>query len=181
MKPFTLISWSLLLLGITAWVGVVLFYGVIEGKKTERTDRLLKIEQSAKLQISAARIKALANETTETRTALDEVTSVDILSAVKTIEGAGKSIGLSVHIVSASPSGAFSKTNTLHTVSFALESQGSYSSIVRLMKLFESLPLLSMIENVELRSESDPSKPDPKALWHLDLRLKLFTSSNVTS
>lgn len=181
MRTFTLISWLGLLVGIAAWVGLVFFWYTIEGKRETRTQRLHAIEQSAQRQLNAAHMKALLKETSEARTALDEMTSSDILSAVEMIEGSGKPLGLNVHISSATPTGVFSKGSSLHSVAFELDSEGNYSSLMRLMQILESLPLLTTIERVELHAEADSTKPDAKALWHLDARVKLFTTATVTS
>jgi len=184
MRTFTFIAWVSLLLGFGAWAGIYFFYETIQEKETARTQRLRSIEQSTQQQTSAARIQALVNDTKDSRAALDAIMTTELLSAVKTVESVGKPLGLVVHVENASPSG--SKTGLLHAVSFALSADGSYSSLMRLLQLFETIPLPAIVEQASINKQSDDPKADapkdaPKALWHLELRLKVLTLANVSS
>lgn len=182
MRSLTLISLVGLLLSIAAWVGVVFLYQTIQIKESERNARHREIAETSRQENDATRLKALMSETKAGRAALDQFTAVDILSAVKTIEGVGKPAGVSIRIENAIP-GDTTKSGELRSITFVISAEGTFSEMIRTIQLFEAVPLPASIEQVDLSQQSGESdgKNASQQVWHVNVRLKLLTSTRITS
>lgn len=125
------------------------------------------------------RISALAKDTQEERAAIESLVSFDIVSIVNKIEAAGKPLGLTVTVNDAQASGAqqdLANGDSLRAVTFLVQSEGSYASLMKLETLFENLPLASSVESVELQKLQDPKTP-----WHLTARIRVYTTAAISS
>ena len=81
-----------------------------------------------------------------------------------------------------SDSGA-SSANT-SGINFAIEAQGSFASLVQTIRLFETLPVPSQIQEVELQGIPNTgvsASGGHDVSWHLTLRLQIITSAQVSS
>ena len=118
------------------------------------------------------------------KTALDTATNVDLLTAINRIESAGKPVNVALHVRDAS-SESFGKESKgpIHAIAFAVEADGTYSGIIKTVQLLESLPLPITVEQYDLsltpvaNSGGVPSRTP----WHISIRVRLLTTSNIIS
>jgi len=71
----------------------------------------------------------------------------------------------------------------LRAVSFLVEAEGSFAALMRTAELFETLPLPSSVQNLELERALSLNESAGKtvALWRLTARISVFTSSEIPS
>ncbi|HVU75302.1 MAG TPA: hypothetical protein VHD38_00465 [Candidatus Paceibacterota bacterium] len=125
------------------------------------------------------RLAALATDTQNQRAELEALVSPDVVSIVNELEAAGNPVHLSVTVNDAQTSGAAQDLpggGSLHAVTFLVESQGSYASLMRLETLFENLPLASVVDGVEMQELQDQKTP-----WHLTARIRIYTTAQISS
>ena len=165
-----------------AWAGVVIFAWLILGMHDQRKQEQGSREQEVAQQTTAARTRALAQETAADRAALDAFTKVEVLSAVNLIESAGLPFGVHLHVRDAQPGSSAVKLpeGSLSTVGFIIEADGSFSALMRAAQILESLPIPTSIEQLDLGGVLG-KKEATNDSWHLNARVRFFTSSNISS
>ncbi len=178
-------SWVALVGVLCVWAGVVLFAWYVFQLHTARVAYVSSVGLSTTKQIVAARMHVLARETSGERAALEGSENADVLSVVSVIESTGTAAGVKVQV---------SDVQTVRTVpgkggapafnviGFQIQSQGSFSSMMQVAEMLESLPLPTDIDQLDLGRS--PIRNDPesaKALWHLNIHLKLVTTASVSS
>ncbi|MEN9561539.1 MAG: hypothetical protein RIQ56_812 [Candidatus Parcubacteria bacterium] len=182
MRVSTVLGFAALLVSFALWAGVGSLFLHIRDAEDERRTRIAEIQQAAQEETDAVRIKTLLSETKVARMTLHELVSTDILSDVKMIEASGRPFGIQVNILNASPGGIISKNGTLRSISFTLAADGSFAALMKLLELYESFPLPSMIEQVSLAKTSEESKQSTvNDQWRLDFRFKVYTTVSISS
>lgn len=123
-----------------------------------------------------AHIHALAISTATDRSQLNELFNADIVSIVNIIETAGSSVQAPTQITDASQAKS-ANASPVHTIVFTTQSIGSFSSLMRASELFETLPIPSSIEQVDLVRSGEGKIPQ----WHMNTRIRVLTTSNISS
>jgi hypothetical protein len=120
---------------------------------------------------SATRLRATIQDTAAERAALERMVSIPVLAAVETIESAGKKAGATeVSIGSASPAGGAMPEGTM-AVSVVVNARGSFAALMRTLRVFETLPIPSTIEQFELEYVNNA--------WRLSARLRLIAAASA--
>ena len=176
-------SWASILAAMLAWGGVVSFAWTILEMQVARAALSGDLDQAAAKQTVAARARALARETTEERVALERSARVDVLSAVNTIESVGVSAGVTVHVSDARTESSIAGNPgglTLSAIGFVVTAEGTFTGLMRALLLLETLPLPTVIEEVEL-ARPPIDETSGNVPWHLNVRLRLLTTANISS
>ena len=167
-----IIAWVLTLAVAAAWVGVIMFAFQIRAETAEKRQQNSDRELEEIRQSSSARVHAIARDTENLRRELEDLTQVQILEAADSIEQVGKSTDAAITIGSAMPNPQENK-NAPKSVSFLIEAEGTFSSIMHTAALLETLPFASRIASMEFQSVS--SESSKVSAWRLRARLHLLT------
>lgn len=168
-RAYTVLAWGMLFTAIAAWGGVVYLYTSLNAMRFEYADRVILAEQDANRQESSARLRALIQGTEVERATLESIVSVRIVDAAETVETAVRDAGAQdVQITEANA--AAPNSQGISTVSMGVSANGSFASVLRAVRLLESLSLPSTVEQFELVQNEDG--------WRMVARLRL-TLANI--
>jgi hypothetical protein len=177
-RSIQLIAYGLFIIALITWGSVYVAASRIRENAVALSASASNAQAQADRIAYQKRLSAIARDTEEERAALDALLAPDIVSMVKMIESAGKPLRLTVTVNDAQASGAVDLPGgaPLRTVTFLVESQGPYASLMRLETLFENLPLASTVDELELQSLQDQATP-----WHLTARIRVYTTAAISS
>lgn len=135
-------------------------------------------EQQVDRAARTLRLSGIVADTKDERERLDTLIQPDVVSIVDTIEAAGAAARVKATVSDALPQGISRELpggQPLQAVAFVVQAQGSFSSLMKLLALFEHLPLVSSVEEVDLEQSS---AANPKtATWHLTARIRVLTTT----
>lgn len=175
-------SHMVILIGITllaalAWAGVWFEYTSTGVMRTAHTVALSQMQDAASRDAARSRTHALALDTADERAALAAAAHADVVDVAKQIE----SIGSAVHVVSVSkqtaqvpPGGA---AHPLTTISYAVESIGSFQTVMQAVALLDLLPVPSQLQQFDIARTSDDQAG--VAQWRLNATVLLFTDAET--
>jgi hypothetical protein len=179
-KRIIIIAWILMTLAFVAWAMVgyganaIVFAADARAKNAKIA--LTKANQTALNQ----RVAALAQSTQEKREELSNIINTDLVQIINTIESVGASVGVQTKVSDAAPSASVfvSKTESLRGITFSVQTEGTFAQMMRTAHLYENLPLLSAIDNLEI--ERVQRSGGSQAPWAMVIRIKVFTGENVS-
>ena len=174
----------MLLVAIALWAGVGYFVHIVLGERDAYAVRIGAIDHAAQMQASSARMHALVQDSVKERERIEKLASVPLLAAVDAIEAVGKATGGKLQISGASPAGIVQgeKGLVLHVVTFSVQSDGSFSSLMRTLELLESMPLPIVLDGIDIaRPPLGTAAGDNAKDWHLNARIRLLTSADISS
>jgi hypothetical protein len=177
-RSIQFIAYGLLAIALVTWGGVYIATSRIRESAVALSASASNAQAQADRIAYQKRLSAIASDTQEERAALDALIAPDIVSMVKEIESAGKPLHVTVTVNDAQASGAqdLPGGGSLRTVTFLVESQGSYASLMKLETLFENLPLASTVDALELQALQNQATP-----WHLTAHIRVYTTSAISS
>lgn len=178
----TYIAWLFLFFSLLAWVAVVYAAFSIRGEAASSASTAESADQQLDRLAYTQRLSSLVATTADERALLDSFAQLDVVSIVKTMEAAGKSMHVNVQVNDAQPeigAQALPGGGNLQPVGFVVEARGTFSSLMRVTALFEHLPLVSSVEQVEL--EYLGTSGAGVLPWHLTLRVRVYTTAPVSS
>ncbi len=184
-NTMTLVSWISVAAAVCAWAGVIFFVIYVLHLKADRVAYLGSVDQSTAKQSAAARTHVFARDTTEERASLEKSTNVDVLSVVNLIESVGVAAGVKVQVSDVQNESTIPGKNgapAFNAIGLGIQAQGSFSSLMRVAEMLESLPLPSSIEQLDIgRAQlgADPAS-DGTVPWQLNVRVKLLTTASVS-
>ncbi len=174
------LSWVALALALLSWTGVGWFVFTIMQDKNDRTARLQNTQEFSTRHDVAVRAHALAVDTASERARLDEILNVDIISAIDMIEAAGKAAKVNMQLSNAQPESAPSSGGgKVQAVGFVVSGQGNFASLMRILRLFETLPLPSTLSRFDL--EHVPGSGSDTGSWRLNAYIRILTTAGVSS
>lgn len=177
----TIIAWILLALALAAWAGVGYGAHWITSTAQQRANdtraALTKANQAALNQ----KVEALAQNTKEKRDELAKIAGADVVVVVDAIDAAGKAAGIDAKVSDASVAGSQQlgkNGDTLRGVVFTVQAAGSFAQIMHAVSLYEKLPLLSTVEQLDIEKvqSSDPKS----ASWRMLARIRVQTLLSVS-
>lgn len=173
-------AWGMLLAALGAWAGAGFFWWTIMQDESIRTESIQSARQFSIRHDSAVRMHALAVDTEGARARLDNLLNVDVLSAVDALEGAAKMAKVDVKLGNAQSDslGVQSGPSSLKAIGFVVSAQGSFASLMRLLTLFETLPLPSSITRFDLEHTSGVSDASS---WRLNAYIRVLTTADISS
>jgi hypothetical protein len=176
-----LMSWILLVFAIASCAGVGYAAQMIRATALQRSNdtqlAMTKANQSAMNQ----KVQALAEVTKEKREELALLAAADVVTVIDTIDAAGRSAGIEAKVSDASVAGTLplgKSGDTLRAVMFSVQGDGSMAQVMHAAQLYERLPLLSSVDQIEIvrNNTSDPKQP----AWHITARIKVLTLIQVS-
>lgn len=183
MNRSTYLAILLVLLAIGAWVGVVLFSQSIQAQEADVVSTLQSQEQSSDAQSSSVRLHALAQDAAPQSAVLDTALQNDVVSIANTLQAAGTPAGVKLTISGALPEAAPSSdagASQIQAIGFAVEGSGSFSAVMRVAQLLETLPLPSSVQQLDIQ-RVDNSSGVPTAAWHMNAYVHVLTSAPISS
>ncbi|GEM_PF-1076062 len=183
-RGITLGAWIAIAAAAAAWAAVAAFAWTIQAEMSTRSSQAADARNTATLEDATIRLHALARDTKDLRDQLDSLAQTDVLTVVNTIESVGQVTGVAVKIGDVVPTAAAPATDpnapTLYEATFVVETDGSFQALMRTAALFEHLPLLSSVDNLELeRVSSDPQ--GKSGTWHGTARIRVLSTSPFSS
>lgn len=179
MKNLSFISWIALALAFCAWAGVVFFALHIQAAEVARATALTNAQQSSTVQYSSVRMHATAQDTAGERSALQQSLASDIVTVVTLLEGVGKTAGATFKLSGALPEAApagLPAGSSIQAVGFAIEADGKFAALMRVVQLLETLPVPSSVVRFDLQHT-----PGGSDTWHLSIYVKVLMSSTTAS
>ena len=164
----------MLLVAILLWVG----YGVMVWQLSAERERYATLQSDIASRQEEeevnTRLRTLVRDTTEERDVLQALTQTDILTAVSTIEAAGRASGTNLTIQNVTePSGS---AGGVRTVTLTTHAEGSVSALIKTLVLLESLPFPSVVESVRFEANDTPQSTRTNT-WQMTTRLHVITTS----
>ena len=172
---------ALLFLALAALLWGAVAYGAYETRRlaTARASSALSAEARLDRDAHQRRLAALAEDTVSERDALDARTSLDVVAILTVLEKAGRDVGTDVQVNDAQAEGIVENLPTgdsLRALGFIVEALGSYASLMRLVSIYEHLPLISEVRHVEIeRLNSESVGP-----WRATIRVRVYTTAPVS-
>ncbi len=185
MRQITLFAWMSVAAAVIAWGAFAMFAWNILSQEREIQSREMDTEALGARESAALRLHALARDTKKARTELDDLTRSEVLTVADIIEGVGKSAGLKVKIGGATSESSVEKSDgvpSLRAINFQVDAEGAFSAVMHAAALFENLPVLSSVENLELArvdSGENSAKTKPP-LWRLSARIQVITADDTS-
>ncbi len=176
-----LTSWIVIALALSAWGGVFFASQLIRSTAIERSndtkDALTKANQVA-LNRS---VQTLADNTKAKRDELSAIAGSDVVPIIEVIDAAGKTAGLKAQVSDAavgSTQQLGKNGDTLRAVVFNVQGEGSFAQVMHAATLYEKLPLLSSIDQMDIEKVQGN---DPKApAWRIAVRIRVQTLISVS-
>ena len=173
-----------MLLAIIAWMGVGLFAYQISLLEDARDADAHSSQQQSQQSVQASYLHGIVLNSVEQRAQLDTLTAIDPTSLAEMINTAGTSAGVSLAISNASAENVSSvggKT-IAQGFSFLTTSQGSFASVMYAAALLESLPIPSVVQEINFtHTEAMPGATGNKAAWQMNAQVQILSASNVSS
>ena len=163
----------LLVLALLACAAVVYFQWMINDAETAYGASVQNAQQSFTAQNSAVAMHAEAQDTASARQKLDALLSPDVASVAATLRGIGKTTGAQVVLGGALPESTptnASGQSSLSAVSYSLEADGTFASLMRTLQLIETLPLPSRVERFDIQQSQGTS-------WHMSVSIRVLSTT----
>jgi hypothetical protein len=176
-------SWIALAIAILSWSGVAFFAFFLVQMQAEHSANIAEAAAASTQEGQSAQLRALARETEDDRVALNSATNVDLLTAVNTIEAVNAS-GTSARVTNAQPIKSSGKASVqqVNIVELNIETDGDFSSVMKVVQMLEALPLATMVQEVDLnRKQSVSVGKNPPAQWSANIRLRFYTTAALSS
>ncbi len=176
----TVTSWIVIALALAAWGGVFASAYMIRSTAIQRSndtkDALTKANQAA----LNNRVQTLAENTKESRDQLAAIAGSDVVGVIDVIDAAGKRAGLNAKVSDAAVGGTQQlgkNGDTLRAVVFNVQGEGSFAQVMHAAALYEKLPLLSSIDQMDIEKiqTTDPKAP----AWRIAVRIRVQTLISV--
>lgn len=185
MRPRSLISasWSLLAVALVLWTATGYFAWVVLGMQAEHARYVGSAQERTDQETQSAQARSLARETATDRDILEKSSNIDVLTAVNTIESIGDSTGASVRVRDAQAEKSIAgRAGTLpvNAVNLSIESEGTFASIMRVLKMLETLPFSASIRQVSL-GRAQPTESGKTIQWTMSVLVRVLTTATISS
>jgi hypothetical protein len=175
-------AWIAVGVAIIAWALVGFFAWMVAEQSSTRASDQSSANAQAVQQAESAEIESLAGDTKDERMQLQSLANVDVVTIVDAIDQVGTDANVQISIGQAVPDQSSDSdtssggTPPLHAVSFVVQGEGTFANLFKAITLFQSLPVPSTLEEVDLeRSAGGPSVPP----WQLMAHIQAYTSANI--
>lgn len=178
MNKSALLASGGVLIAATLWSSALFAAWKLADARASFVQEKATVEQEAGRDASEARLRALLAQTVDARAALDAFTRVDILRVVDYIEETGHIAGVPLTVGDATPVAQEGNhpPGSLHEVFFVVTADGPFSRLMHAEMLLESLEIPSVVEEVEWDKIGAGGESD---LWHLTVRVRILTASDI--
>jgi hypothetical protein len=170
----------MLLIALSALSGVAYLAHDVLAEAHARAQTAADSEQAATRTALNERLRALAQDTEETRAQLEALAGRDVVSIIDTIESVGGASATRLTVSSALSGGegvSVPGGTEMRPIIFVLEIEGSYASTVHAVSLLENLSLPSFIDQVSLRRAAEGGAQR----WHATVHVRVYTTAPISS
>lgn len=174
----TFIAYGTLGLAIVLWLLVGYFAWVLPDMRAAYAERIQKTTQQSDKDSADLRLRVAATESRARAQALNALLAADVPDITGAIRAVGVRAGVPVTINTAVPSTVPGAPKDVHAIAFVVEANGSLEALLRAVALFESLPIPSTIDIVDLTSETEESARAGE--WRLNIKLQVLTTASVS-
>jgi hypothetical protein len=184
IRPIALFAWLTVTAALVAWGAFAMFARNIISQEREIKSRATDTEMVAARESAALRLHALVRDTKNAREELDGLAKSEVLEVADAIESVGKFARVKVKIGGATPESSAQQLDgipSLRALDFRVEAEGAFAALMHAVLLFENLPALSSIQNLEFtRIESDGTAAKTKIpIWRLSVRIRVMTTADT--
>jgi len=173
-------SWIALALALALWAGVGYFAWAISEEQSAHVSRLSEAEQASVRQEAQLRLHALARETKDARTKLEETARRDVVEILEAVERVGRDAGVPVEIGEALSGSGSDLSSSVHSVAFVVKAEGTFTKITHTAALLESLPVPSFLDELQLEQlPSSGSGKSKASSWRLVARMHFLTTADI--
>lgn len=184
-RLITGVAWGSLIVAISLWVAFAYLVRELSSLRAVYAAEELSVAQDEERSRSAVRLHALVRDSGADQEVLEDFARTDVIRAVETIEMAGKAVGVSVVVRSATAALVKGATKSfavkdLRAVDITVDAEGKFLSLIKAASLFEALPLLASVDRLEF--EERQGTPDGKKTadsWRMTARIRIITTSPV--
>src|SRR3989338_8427821 len=125
-----------------------------------------------------------ALETSNARAQIEAVAGADVVSIVDTINAVGADAGVRIQIGQALSAPGTKGDTLLRTVSFIVEVEGGFASVMQAASLLQTLPIPSAVDQLDFGYVPDisgASTSGTRAPWRLGAHMRFFTTADTSS
>ena len=175
-------GYAMALLAMLMWAGVAYFATYIQGERAAYVHDIQSVSEKGQQAATDARLHVIATSNAENAVLLDQILSPDVPTMIAAIKSIGVTANVPIEISEAAPGSVPKNQKDIHAVTFVIESQGSFSSMMQVLSLFESIPLASSVEFVSLTygDAKSSSAAGAASSWQLNVKLRVITTASVT-
>ena len=181
-NPITYIQWIIFPVALLAWVAVGLFAWTISADEVDRTAHVIVTQDTENKGAVAARLHSIVQDTAAQRAQLDSALRVDVVSVVDMIDSVGKAAGVKTTVSNAQTEKAPSKQAAvgpqIMATGFVIEAEGKFVTLMHVAQLFETLPVPSRLERLDI-THAASSSPGVSDAWHMSAYLRVLTTSDI--
>lgn len=181
----TYLVWILFPAAVLAWAAVGLFAWIIATDEVDRALYVQVMQETESKEAIATRLHAIVQDTAEQRAQLDSILRMDVVSIVDMIEEVGKAAGVRITVSNAipenvPPSQAAGGAGIIAT-GFVVEAQGRFSTLMRVVQLFETLPIPSTLGRLDMERTAKPGNLGTSDTWRMNAYIRVLTTADISS
>lgn len=177
----TLLSWIAFVSAIVLWIGVGLFAWATVQAKAQYVERAASVEQESVQQATALQLRTLARETHNDQLRLEDLAHKDIVAIVTLIEGVGEDVGVPLEISGALSATGVNPALSAQTLVFTVAAQGTFSEVVQVAALLETLPIPAVVDHVRFeRAVSEAGASGASGAWRVILETRFLTTATLS-
>jgi hypothetical protein len=172
------------LVAIALWSATGYFVWFTMQEITDHATKIAQVNSMTAEQADTAHMHAIAVSTAPDRAKLAATFQSDLISVVNLIESTGASAHTKTVVTGAAAEGdptPIDPQHPVHATAFTVQSDGTFTSVMRAALYFQTLPLPSSIEQMDIARSAQTSQTDTSGQWHMNLRLRILTTSNLSS
>jgi len=168
LKAVILLAVFIIVWGVVGWlvVGINSKLGSLSEKTEERNTLNSRSSHALVLQ-------ALARDTASARSVLESAYDVDVVSAIRVVESTGRDAGVAISVESILSEEfplAKGQSRPIPAMVLIVRGAGTFERVFRTLSLFENIPLVSILDSVQLDKREDGN-------WNITARIRIASES----
>ena len=182
--PVTYLAWATFVILIFVTAGVVYLGWAVSSEESAQAERHVALEQMLQQQTSTIRLHSVARETKGAREKLENIMRTDVVEILDTIEAVARDTKIPIEIGQAVSSPSADPASLVHGATFVIQAEGSFSGVMHAAALLESLPIPSLISDLQferLPPQSVGGGKGRRGSWRVVLRMRFLTTADVSS
>lgn len=180
MIPSSISSYAsalIALFALSVWGSVGYFAWTISVEAKAHGSAIAGMEQKTAEHAFALRLHALARETKNERSRLEEISRADLAGILDIIESISKDSGVSVEITEA-PSISRIESSIIRAMSLSVEARGTFAQVARVVALLETIPIPSAVDGLRFERTAG-AEGSARSSWRLIAYVRLLTTADI--
>ena len=186
-RDLTLLSWILLAIAICAWIMAAVFLWLIQSENASYVAGLGDAQITAKQDATAEYVHGVVRDAAGDADELNKILQIDPVAFVKKVQAAGRETGVDIRISSVFPENVSLRTKPkdappIYAFGFTVESEGSFASLIRVLRVLETLPAPASIGQIDFDHVGATERAGvPTGPWKITVRVRVLTTTNISS